>query len=54
MNKENDKDEIKKKKKLCPDHKIQYQGGGTSRSDFGCKNCDDDQEIEYEDAGTGA
>lgn len=48
------KDEIKKKKKPCPDHKVQYQGGDPSRSDFGCPNCDNDQVTEFEDAGTGA
>jgi len=48
------KDEIKKKKKKCPDHQVQYQGGDPNHSDFGCKNCDDDQSIVWEDAGTGA
>ncbi len=48
------KDEIKKKKKPCKNHQVQYQGGDLNHSIFGCLNCDDDGTIEWEDAGTGA
>lgn len=48
------KDEIKKKKKPCKNHQVQYKGGDPGHSVFGCLNCDGEDIIEWEDAGTGA
>jgi len=48
------KDEIKKKKKSCLNHQVQYKSGDPNHSVFGCLNCDEAEIIEWEDAGTGA
>ncbi len=53
-NNKEEKDEVKKKKKSCSNHQVQYQGGDPNHSDFGCDNCEDDFETLPEDAGTGA
>ena len=44
----------KKTTNKCVDHKVEFQGGDTNQSDFGCDNCDDGFEIEPEACGTGA
>jgi hypothetical protein len=44
---------VELKKLNCTDHRLEYIGGDSTHSEFGCSNCKDSV-VELEDAGTGA